>query len=410
MSGAGSTPVVINGGATANPGSTVTTAPVANTVTTCPASGTARAAITSPLAVGNHQNLVYIVNEGTIDHPTFGTIKRRDANASITGVEISKMPNTYISEAQVSQDGQWVLFTAKVAGQVELRMVRVDGQGLQTLYCAPSNQTISNTQWSFDQKMAVFNLVNQSSGQSIPTTYLLDLTTGNVQVELVPQGNQIYFPVTWLDKTRVYLKAIVPVANTPPQLYLLDTLKGANQPGSNLQPVMIPSSLCGSFDTSYDVKQLFISTCSVDAAQGPTVFTGPSTITVQPATGGTSKTIATIKQAVVMIRAVNPTTLLLLIENHSGDTSQNGLWKMNTDGSGLTRLTTDTNSSQSLCPFTQYAWSNLSRDGNMYALQEYIPQASEYKMEYGSLNGGAPTVFADISDGTQLFLAGWVNS
>jgi hypothetical protein len=110
-----------------------------------------------------------------------------------------------------------------------------------------------------------------------------------------------------------------------------------------------------------------------------------------------------------MLRAVNPTTLLLLIENHSGDTSQNGLWKMNVDGSGLTRLTTDMSNSQSLCPFTQYAWSNLSRDGTIYALQEYTQQTNEYKMEYGSLNGGAPTVFADISDGTQLLLVGWVN-
>lgn len=112
-----------------------------------------------------------------------------------------------------------------------------------------------------------------------------------------------------------------------------------------------------------------------------------------------------------MLRTVSTTTLLLLIENYSGDSSQNGLWKMNIDGTGLTRLTTDpgTQSRQSLCPFTQYVWSNVSRDGTLYALQEHDPKTNTYNMYYGSLSGGAPFQFAGINDGTELLLAGWTS-
>src|SRR5437868_42004 len=40
-----------------------TTLPMPTTSTTCPAPGTARAAITAPLALGTHQNIVYVVTQ-----------------------------------------------------------------------------------------------------------------------------------------------------------------------------------------------------------------------------------------------------------------------------------------------------------------------------------------------------------
>jgi serine/threonine protein kinase len=104
----------------------------------------------------------------------------------------------------------------------------------------------------------------------------------------------------------------------------------------------------------------------------------------------------------------SPTMLLLMIESYSGDTTHNGLWKMNIDGSGLTRLSTDSNHTQSLCLFTQYAWSNLSRDGKMYALQSLDPATATYNMYYGSLTDTTPTQFAGISN-TELHLAGWTS-
>ncbi len=282
--------------ATMVPGATVTTQAVPKTSTDCPAANTARAAITATLVLGDHQNIVYIVNEGTHDHPTAGTIKRREASTAVRGVEISRMPDTYISEAQVSQDGQWVLFTAQVAGQVQMRMVRVDGQGLQTLYCAPANNSITNTQWSFNQQLVIFNVYPSSNATPVkPTTYILDIMTGQLQPELEPQASLAYFPVTWLDKTHVYMITTSPGTGALSQnIYILDIQKGGHQHDSDLQK--IATGPCGSFDSSYDSKQLLISTCKLAPATGagPGTPIGPSTITIQPALGGQMKTFTTV--------------------------------------------------------------------------------------------------------------------
>jgi hypothetical protein len=290
-----------------------------------------------------------------------------------------------------------------VSGQAELRLVRVDGQELQTLYCAASNGTISDTQWTLDQKLAVFN---QQIGVNTSVTYLLDLTSGRIQMELIAQSNLIFIPRLWLDNTHVYMVGLIPNSEASPQnISILDIQKGANQHDNDLQTVISGSPSCTAFDSSTDSTQLFVSTCANAPGNTPT---GPSTITVQPATGGAMQTIyASSTQGVVTVRAISKTTLLLLVENHTGDTSQNGLWKVRTNGTGLTHLTTDTNNSQSLCPYTQYTWSNVSRDGTMYALQVYNPSNNFYSTGFSSLSGGSPNWFTGINDGTQLFLVGW---
>jgi serine/threonine protein kinase len=376
------------------------------TTTSCPTTGAVRKPIMPPIQLGNRQNIIYIVDEGTFKSPIAGTIKRRDVTiypqGYNEGVEISKMPGTYITEAQVSQDGQWVLFTAVVAGQYQLRMVRVDGQDLQTLYCAQQGTSIANTQWSFNQQMVMFDV---TAPPVAATLFLLDMTTGNLQPEVQPDSNLAYIARTWLDNSHVYLVGVAPNSDAPPQnIYLLDIQKGANQHGSDLQRIATTSLNCTNFDTSYDVKQLFISQCSQNGI-GPT--TGPSTISVQPATGGTAQNIYNSPtQAISTVRGVSPTMLFFMVKNDQGNTSQNGLWRINPDGTGATQLTQDPHNLQSLCPFTQYAWSNLSRDGNLYALQSYDPSTQTYGMYYGSINGGAPIQFANISN-VGLFLAGW---
>ncbi len=376
--------------------------------TDCPVPGTARPAIIDPLEPGNHQNIIYIANEGTSDAPTFGIVKRYDVTSGLKDIEISKMANTYIGEAQVSQNGQWILFSAKVAGQFQLRMVRIDGQELQTLYCAPANEAIRHVQWSFDERSVAFNV---ESGTI--TTYLLDTGTGGLQAELVSPSNLSYIPRTWLDNTHVYMAAIGTNPGTSAQdIYILGIQKGANQHDTDLTQIATGIQKCGSFDSSYDLTQLFISVCHTALPAGGRLEepVGPSVITMQPVAGGTPQTIRTIPQAVTMIRAINSDTLLLLIQNASGDTSQNGLWKMSTAGAGLTRLTTDPNNTQLLCQFTQYAWSNVSPDGKMYALQSYDQNTHTYGMAFGMLDGSSFNAFASIADGTQLQLAGWATT
>jgi hypothetical protein len=108
--------------------------------------------------------------------------------------------------------------------------------------------------------------------------------------------------------------------------------------------------------------------------------------------------------AFTTIRAVSANTLLFTVGNQTGNTSQNGLWKVGTDASNPTRLTP----SGQLNQFTQFPWSNVSRDGSRYALQIVTSSSSgiTYTLEYGSLSGGAPVVFASIT-GTQLATVGW---
>ncbi len=86
---------------------------------------------------------------------------------------------------------------------------------------------------------------------------------------------------------------------------------------------------------------------------------------------------------------------------------------MNTDGTGLRRLTADgTNESSGLNSFSQYPWSNVSRDGSMYALQiikVLNPGTNNisYTLLVGILNGGTPLTIASIADGTTLDMVGW---
>jgi len=302
----------------------------------------------------------------------------------------------------------WVLFTVNIDGRAELRMVRTDGQDMQTLYCTPPHGTIFGTQWSFDQRFAVFNV-----GPGKPTLYFLVTASGKLQPMLVPQAALGYLPRTWLDATHVYLvgyplntqsNAIDLVHN----IYILDIQKGANQHDKDLQLAATTPQTCWNFDTNYDSTLLFLSKCT-DTGTGSVKSNGPSTITSRPTTGGTETPLYSSFHAVTAIRTVTETDILMLIENTDGDTSQNGLWKIKTDGSGLTQLTSDTNDTQSLCPFTQYAWSNTSVNHKMYALQAYDAQSKTYGMYYGLLSGGTPDQFADVNNGTQLALVGWIS-
>ena len=175
------------------------------TQTACPTAGTARAAVFAPLVLGSHQNIVYIFNQ-------FGTsgsaeIKRYDSSTG-KKVIIANFPNINIYDAQISPDGQWILFTTPVgaAGEKALQMVRMDGQGLQTLYCS----SLNSIEWSPDQKMVMFKVADQIGGGEVD---LLDLATGHLQVVLVAPaatvGSILVASATWLDNTHIYIASVV---------------------------------------------------------------------------------------------------------------------------------------------------------------------------------------------------------
>ena len=365
--------------------------------TSCPPAGTARAASMPPVTPGHDQNIVYIVNEGS-PTPTFGTLKRYDV---VTGnkVEIIKMPGTSISEAQVSANGQWILFVANVSGQSKMQLIRMDGKFLQTLYCGSPNQL----QWSSNQKLIVFD-----DGAN---TDLLSTTSGVLQVEVTSKLNPIVHPRTWLDNTRV-LVTLQFVDGPPESVAILDTGKGPNQNVHSLQiafDATLSTPFCWDFDSSFDGKTLFTSQCTATSSRpgpGADTFTGPGVISAYAAGSPVSYSYVYVnqEQAFTAVRAVTGNTLLFTVGNTKGDLKQNGLWKVGTDGSKPLHLAP----SGSFNQFTQFPWSNVSRDSSKYVLQIVSSSGSNttYTLEFGSLSGGAPTVFASITN-TQLALVGW---
>ncbi len=386
------------GSAPATP--TTTTKPV--TQTACPSPGTARAAVFAPLVLGSHQNIVYVFNQGA--YPRYsGEIKRYDASTG-NKVIIVNSPTGSIDSAQISADGQWILFRTLVSTGAFLQLVRMDGQGLQTLYCSTAG--LVNIEWSPDQKTVAFMEGNDE-------VKLLDLATGHLQVELVgpTTGSNGTWPATWLDDTHLYITSDPNLPGySQENLYALDTAKGANQQVSDLIKVINFSGFCLSFDSSVDDAKLFFSTCHVISAPNTNIQQGPSTIMAEPALGGSPTTVYTTPTlAITTVRVISRTTMLFFIQNLSGDTSHNGLWKMNLDGTGLTRLTTDSaGQGYYLNETTQFPWSNVSRDGSLYALEIGSGSEPTQALLMGSLGGTSPSTFATVSSTVgNVAIVGW---
>src|SRR5262249_48790287 len=107
------------------------------------ASGTARALVTAPLAQGSDSVIVYVVNQtDKAGNYILGMLKSYDVMAGKKTV-ITSIPNAsiYGQSAQISRDGQWIFFVTYPqpsngqSGRTELKAIRLDGQGLQTIYC-----------------------------------------------------------------------------------------------------------------------------------------------------------------------------------------------------------------------------------------------------------------------------------
>ncbi len=381
------------------------------TLTTCPAAGTARAMITAPLVSGFHQSIIYILNLGTYDAPSSGDLMRYDAQTGRKTVLMSVV-NAHIYEAQVSADGQWILFvttTGSTDRQTKLQAVRMDGQGLQTLYCAPGFG-IRQLHWSTDQHFLVFYNVIDEQG----TVYLLDMRSGKLQIELIAPPDFGIILRTWLDGTHIYLTE-APSDTLFFHIYLLDIHRGARQHLSDLISVVFRQY--GDFDSSFDGSHLLISYGG--CPQGG--CSGPSSIATQAIIGSQQQTIYHSQDYdVIAVRAIDQGSLLFIIGNtftstgQNVDKSHNGLWAINIDGSGMTRLVSI--SAQQYC-FLNYdaqePWSNVSRDGSMYVLQvngfRNAPQGlvETDTLFVGSLHSGQPRIFAATNDGSQLVMAGW---
>jgi len=108
------------------------------------------------------------------------------------------------------------------------------------------------------------------------------------------------------------------------------------------------------------------------------------------------------------------TTLLFVIDNignGSIDTSHNGLWKVNTDDTGLTRLTSNTADETTMFTYIRSLHSTISLDGGSYAVQVTNTSSRLSSLPIGSMNGGKPVAFASLPGNTgtidTLDIVGW---
>jgi Tol biopolymer transport system component len=379
------------------------------TQTSCPSQGKGRPAVTAPITLGSDQNIVYVYNTSRT-----GLLRRYDLNTR-QATTIVSLSNVKISDAQVSKDGHYVLFLSQVSGQPAIQLIRIDGQGLQTLYCGYRKNgippDISDLVWSPNQQLAAFLEPNPGGGPGAPIVQLLNLSNGTVQTEITPDNRSGYMLRAWLNNTEVYMTGYFTNQAAPPHdVYVLDLSKGLNQ-NNNTKRVALIQGYNWDINLTPDGTQLILSQCG----DSPTLDmpSAPGLISSQPVTGGVLKIIyASHVHAVTHARIISATTLLFILGNKFGaepapydaDLAP-GLWKINLDGTGLTQLTRDGRFLSDL----HTTWSSVSRDGRLYAVGGYEYGATQFavKLFYGSLSGGSATQFAITNPGEDAQIAGW---
>ncbi len=432
-----------NGPSSTSTPTQTTTSPSASTpeqAQTCPAQATGRSAILSPLPSINHPNLVYVSQQGDTS-----VLQRYDAVTGAHQTILRFQASETIQKANVSPDGQWILLRALLQGQTAIQLIRVNGQQLQTVYCAPAQDTIDDVLLSPDQHSLVFN---QEDQEGLSTLYLLDMATGKLRTELAPlqpnypgiaqeqlpaalmsartpsivhswttgkltlhpfnplpsQHYLIYIPMKWANNTSLYVFGTVRASGAPVhQLALLrDIRKDATQQGSNLQLIATTGQnfACQDDDVTPDNTQLV---CSAYTFTGPT--SPPNAIKMWPITGGSYRTVYQGKPGErIIARAISNSTLIFLYNQDNGLPT---LWKMNTDGSGMAQLMVarSTDMDLAFASSSYLPWSITSRDGKYYALSMSNMTSNASSLLVGDLNSvQAKTIASGVAS---LLLAGW---
>jgi eukaryotic-like serine/threonine-protein kinase len=399
-----------SGPSTAKPSTSPTTSATPVAISTgCPAAGKAAAAVLTPLTLGNHPTIIYSDEPSANGGPVVSSLIRYDVT---TGAK-AEILKTTVSEAEVSPDGHWIALATFVSGLPALQLVRTDGQYLQTVFCGQTNGSIRGILWSSDLKSLLFSA---SGGSGPAPIYRLDLNKGTLDTPL--RNNSLstdYAPLSWVDANRMLLVGR-PIGPGPGyDLRLLDLTQGASQQASDLPLVVSSSADC--WDADNDGTTVYTSACqgAFNDAGGGTMR-GPSTIGAQSAIGGQKRVVFNSPTlAVTQLRAVGSNQLLLSVGNQdparSSAGSMNGLWKVNTDGSGLTRLAPSAGKQGQFAVYSQAAWANVSRDASLYAfLITSLGKPPSYSLVAGPMAGGQPTTIATRTDGGLLLMIGWTSS
>ena len=410
-----------------SPTSTIAGTAETSAAQTCPAQASARAAALPSITMGNHATIVYLSQQGNDS-----ILQRYDTVTSKSQTILQTHGTETLQTANISPDGQWIVLVSLLQNQSAIQLVRIDGQHLQTLYCAPMQTNIDDALLSPDQRYLAFNQVDQND---ISILYRLDMTTGKLHTELSPlQPNYpgiigqvqntspnhleaqqfnpipsrhywIYIPMKWANNS-LYLRGAIRASGAPVQEFALlrDISKDATQQQSNVQLISMNApdgNACLYQDVMSDNQRVL---CSAYAFMGPA---SPTTITLQPLAGGMSHLVySNPAGGAVIARVLTTSTILFILDKPD---SPPALWKINTDGSGLTQLMAAQNTDTGL-GFAHSSYlprSITSRDGTLYALEVSSMTGNAQSLIFGSLSGGLPRTFATNTN--SLMLVGWTS-
>ncbi len=384
------------------------TQPMPATQTDCPTSGQARAAVTAPLALGKDQNIVYVDQTASK-----ATLIRYDV---VTGQKttILNIANAAITNAQLSTDGQFILF---ISG-LKIQMLRLDGQGLQTLYCSKSSNGIptapSNLLWSPNQQLAAFEEPSPYGGPAGPVVRLLDLQHGTVQSELDSGMHSSIQLTAWHGNSQVYYTILTPPMTQPLNNVYVLNVPTASELRTNGPVVAAISGFHWNMSLTSDGNTLVLAQCAdipnYNAGTGasPDQLLPPSLITAQDAHGGTLHVVyASHVHTVSSVEAIsNDTVLFTIADIPYAPGAADGLWTTHINGTGLTHLA----QGYVTLPQSSTPWTSVSRDNKLYVATQTTgigTGTTTTQAFYGSLNGGTPKQFATSTAPETLTIVGW---
>src|SRR5579859_4046796 len=305
-----------------------TTEPMPPTQTSCPGNGQGRPEVTAPLARGHQQTVVYVDTSSSKS-----TLKSYDVSTgqSTTLVSVSGSSQVALVDAQVSTDGQYVLF---ITGR-ELQMIRTDGQGLQTLYCYPQRtgapDNLMNLLWSPNQQLAVFEEPSEYGAPAGPAVRLLNLDNGSVQT-IAHSGEHVAIQLeAWFGNTQVYYTIYAPpMTQLYNNVYALNVTEPADKNSTEIASI---NGNLWDMNLTPDSRTLILSQCAdvlnFGANGQQNQSSPPSLITAQPARGGTLRPIyVSHVHAVVQTRLSNQAILFVIEDSAYVEGPQDGLWKI----------------------------------------------------------------------------------
>lgn len=306
---------------------------------------------------------------------------------SFAGTSVGTMPQVQLSPSKLLL----LVVNTNTANSTSVKLISSDptkgiqpqtlctssGDGLRAIWL-PDGLQVAISQTHYDQQQ------NTTSY----TTAVLNLATGTLQTVL--SGD--YFPYAWIDGHRLI---VAKENSTLDRFALFDTNNGSHQKFSDLtQIASFPYPIYGSVTTDSSRSHVFTSsyTSSYGNCQGA-LAGGPSTVNSVTTTGDTHTIYSSQTLAILAIYPVSAQTLLMYSKNTTGDLSQNGLWKINTDGTGLTRLTTEKGQ---ICGNIGWGYSpQIASNDQSYAL---LLTPSYQSIVVGSLSGGTPTTIVTSKD------------